>query len=96
MVAKEVEEFLSPAARKIGQRKNNFLCFEKDTEEAIVMRELLDKKLWDIPYWIKNTEAFEEHINNTLREHQPQYWRSRENGRDHMPPVTSAPALEER
>ena len=96
MVAREIEEFLSPAARKVGQRKNGFLCFEMDTEEAIVMRELLDKKLWDIPYWIKNTAAFEEHIDSTLREYHPQYWRSRENGREHMPPVIPAPDRDER
>jgi len=96
MVAKEIEEFLSPAARKIGQRKNNYLCFEQDTGEAIVLRELLDKKLWDIPYWIKNKAAFEDHINCTLKEHQPGYWRSRENGRVHTPPASPVPALNER
>jgi len=96
MVAREIQEFLSPAARKHGQRKNGFLCYEEDTEEAIVLRELLDKKLWDIPDRIKDREAFEENINNTLRKYHPEYWRSRENGRVNTPPVKSRPPHDNR
>jgi hypothetical protein len=97
MVAREMEEFLSPAARKGGQRKNGFLCFEEDSEEAIVFRELLDKKLWEVPSRIKDRATFEETINNTLRKYHPEYWRSREHGRENAPPVPAiaAPAHEE-
>jgi len=96
MVARDIEAFLSPAARKHGQRQNGFLCYEEDTKEAIVFRELLDKRLWDIPDRVKDRTAFEESINKTLREYHPDYWRSRENGRVHVPPVVPAPAHDER
>ena len=95
MVARDIECFLSPAARRYGQRKNGFLCFEQDADEEIVFRELLDKKLWDIPARVRNKLAFEENINAALRRNHPQYWRSRENGRVHMPPVIPAPAREQ-
>jgi hypothetical protein len=71
---------LSPAARKIGLRRNGWLCFEEDTEESIVFRELLDKKLWEIPDRIKDKTAYEESINDTLREYHPDYWRARQTG----------------
>lgn len=96
MVSKEIEEFLSPAARKCGERYNGFLCFEEDCAEAVVFRELLDKKLWDIPDRIKDKAAFEESINKTLREYHPDYWRSREHGRIQVPPAKQGPVLTER
>jgi hypothetical protein len=96
MVAREIEEFLSPAARRYGQRKNGYLCFEMDADEEIVLREMLDKKLWEIPARVRDKAAFEENINAALRRNHPQYWRSRENGRVHMPPVVPPPARAER
>ena len=96
MVAREIEEFLSPAARRYGQRKNGFICFEQDADEEIVLRELLDKKLWDIPDRVRDRAAFEENINAALRKNHPQYWRSRENGRVRAPPAKTAPAHDDR
>lgn len=96
MVAKEMEDFLSPAARKCGQRQNGFICFEEDCDEAVVFRELLDKKLWDIPDRIKDRAAFEESIDKTLRDYHPDYWRSREKGRVNAPPLKTAPVHDER
>ena len=96
MVIKDMQEVLSPAARREGQHKGGFLCFEEDTAEAVVMRELLDKKLWSIPDRIKDKTAFEESINNSLQKYHPEYWRSRERGRQNAPPVRPAPALVER
>jgi len=96
MVSKDMEMILSPAARKHGQRKNGYLCFEEDTEESIVLRELLDKKLWEIPERIQDKSAFEERINKTLKEYHPEYWRSRENGRRQALPVKAAPSQDER
>jgi len=81
MVSKDIEEFLSPAAKKCGEHKNSFLCFEEDCNESVVFRELLDKKLWDIPERIKDKAKFEEGINANIRKYHPEYWRSRENGR---------------
>jgi hypothetical protein len=96
MVAKDMALILSPAARKHGGLKNGYLCFEQDTEEAIVLRELLDKKLWDIPDRVQDKAAFEESINKSLRENHPQYWRSRENGRGHASHAKITPAHDER
>ena len=78
MVAHEMTPVLSSAALKCGIRENGWLCFEEDSEECIVFRELLDKKLWEIPERIKDKTAFEENINNTLRQYHPEYWRARQ------------------
>jgi len=91
-----MEEILSPAARRCGMRRGGFICFAEYSAENIVFRELLDKKLWSIPERIRNRTAFEENINNSLREHHPDYWRSREHGRQKAPPARPAPALAER
>ena len=96
MVARDMQEILSPAAKRCGQRRGGFLCFEEDTEENIVFRELLDKGLWNIPDRVKDKAAFEENINKTLREYHPDYWRSREHGRQNAPPTRTAPALIDR
>ena len=80
MVAPEMISALSPAARKCGMRQNGWLCFEEDSEESIVLRELLDKKLWEIPERVRDKAAFEEDINSTLREYHPDYWRARQAG----------------
>jgi len=96
MVAKDMELVLSPAARKHGERYNGFRCYEEDNEESIVMRELLDKKLWEIPDRVKDKVAFEERINDTLKEYHPDYWRSRENGRSRAVPINTTPTHNER
>ena len=44
-----VAAFLSPAAKRCGFKRNGFVCFEEDSQESVVLRELLDKKLWQIP-----------------------------------------------
>ena len=80
LVSKEMEAALSPAARKGGFRQGGYLCFEEDTQEHVVLRELLDKKLWDIPERIRDRAAFEEAINKSLRAHNPDYWRVRQAG----------------
>lgn len=80
MVAPDMIPVLSPAARKCGMRQNGWLCFEEDSEESIVLRELLDKKLWEIPERIKDKAAFEKNINSTLRQYHPDYWRARQAG----------------
>ena len=80
MVSKEVAAFLSPAALKCGMRANGFICYEEDCQESVVLRELLDKKMWCIPERIKDTAAFEENINESLRKYNPDYWRWREQG----------------
>ena len=82
MVAKEMVSVLSSAARKCGFRQAGWLCYEEDTEENIVFRELLDKKLWEIPKRVKDKAAYEENINSALRQYHPDYWRARQAGLD--------------
>ena len=62
--------------QKYGMNYNSFLCFGEDTEKNIVLRELPDKKLWDIPDRIKDKTAFVERINEVLREYRPDYWQA--------------------
>ncbi len=95
LVSKEISAMLSPAARKCGFRQGNYLCFEEDSQESVVLRELLDKKLWRVPERIKDKAAFEENINKSIREYNPEYWRARQAGLEKAPirqttPVHSA------
>lgn len=80
MVSNEVAAFLSPAAKRCGFKRGGYLCFEEDTQEDVVLRELLDKKLWQIPERIKDKAAFEENINLSIRRYNPEYWRARRSG----------------
>jgi hypothetical protein len=92
MVAKDMAAVLSPAAIKCGFRHSGFLCFEEDTQEDVALRELLDKKLWTVPDRIKDKVAFEENINKSLREHNPDYWRVRQAGLEKTPARQTVPA----
>ena len=46
----------------------------------MVLRELLDKKLWKVPDRVKDKAAFEENINRSIRQYNPDYWRARQSG----------------
>ena len=87
MVARELAAVLSPAARKCGFRHGRYFCFEEDTQEEVVFRELLDKRLCKIPDRIRDKAAYEERINQSLREYNPAYWRARERGREAARPA---------
>lgn len=80
MVSNDVAAFLSPAAKRCGFRRGGYLCFAEDTQEEVVLRELLDKKLWKIPERIKDKAAFEENINRSIKRYNPEYWRARQSG----------------
>ena len=58
MVANEVAAVLSPAAKKCGFKDKGYICYEEDAQESVVLRELLDKKLWKIPDRIKDKGQF--------------------------------------
>ena len=66
MVANEVAAVLSPAAKKCGFKDKGYICYEEDAQESVVLRELLDKKLWKIPDRIKDKGQFEEKLNQSL------------------------------
>ena len=85
MIAKDMAAALSPAARKCGFKQGGYLCFEEDSQEDVALRELLDKKLWAVPDRIKDKAAFEENINQSVREYNPDYWRIRQAGLEKAP-----------
>ena len=95
MVANEVAAVLSPAAKKCGFKDKGYICYEEDAQESVVLRELLDKKLWKIPDRIKDKERFEENLNQSIRQYNPEYWRARQSGRKAAEAARStAPAKE--
>lgn len=89
MISKEAAAILSPAARKCGFQRGGYLCFEEDSQESVVLRELLDKKLWKVPDRIKDRLAFEESINQSIQRYNPEYWRARKHGRETVKTVSS-------
>lgn len=78
MVSRDASFKLSSAARKCGFWSGGYLCFEEDVDENVVLRELLDKKLWPIPERIKDREAFVAYIDQSVQTYHPQYWKARE------------------
>ena len=92
MVSKEMAAALSPAARKCGFQQGGFLCFEEDSQEDVVFRELLDKRLWSIPDRIQDKAAFEENINQSIRRYNPEYWRARQRGLENAKAAPSTPS----
>ena len=95
MVANEVAAVLSPAAKKCGFKDKGYICYEEDAQESVVLRELLDKKLWKIPNRIKDKGQFEEKLNQSIRQYHPEYWRARQSGREAAEAARStAPAKE--
>jgi len=78
MVRKSAADFLSSDARKIGANQRNYLCFEIGCAEHIVMRELLDKKLWQFPDRVAGESKLEETINCSLQQRHPAYWDARQ------------------
>ena len=81
MVESQSVFYLSSAARKCGFRDGGYLCFEEDCQEAVVLRELLDRKLWAIPERITDPAAFEQAIDEDLQRWNPEYWKARQAGR---------------
>ena len=96
MVARDMTAAFSPAALQCGSKFNDYMCFEDNGAKDVALRELLDKKLWTAPGGANNKADFEENINKSLRERQPQYWRSRESSRVNTPPAKTAPAHDNR
>ena len=81
MVSKDMTALLSPAAKKCGEKKGGYLCFEEDCQASVVMRELMDKKLWT-PDHTSDKAGFEKMLNDSIIRYNPDYWRSRQSGLD--------------
>ncbi len=77
MVDQNAAYLLSSAARKCGFWEDGYLCFEEDADENVVLRELLDRNLWQIPERIKDPAAFEANIDKNIKLHHPEYWATR-------------------
>lgn len=78
MVSREASFILTPAARKCGCWQGGYLCFEEDADENVVLRELLDQNLWQIPERIKDRATFEANIDQNIQTYHPEYWQARE------------------
>ena len=96
MVRKGAAGFLSPDARKIGQSERNYLSFEEDCEEQVVIRELLDKKLWELPSRIADKAGYVESIDRLLIRWQPDYWGKRERRLEAEADAKNTPVLASR
>ena len=92
MVTRDMTAAFSPAAMKRGVKFNDFVCFGENGAKDVALRELLDKKLWVVPGKAKDRADFEESINKSLREHSPDYWRSRQKGLEQAQRRHNAPA----
>ena len=73
--AKIADELLSPAAIKCGFKERGFICFEEDCQAAVVIKEMLDKNIWQIPkYFTDGKDKYIEMINSSLIRWNPEYW----------------------
>ena len=72
------DEYLLPEAQKCGFKHGEHLCFEMETQANIIIRELLDKRIWKIPPRVKNMPEFEKNLNASLKKFHPDYWAERE------------------
>ena len=90
-VTREAAILLSPEARKCAIRDGGFLWFEEDCCEPVLLRELMDKKLWTPPLdQIKDRAEYEATINRIIQTYYPDYWAAREK-RLSRPPVNTRP-----
>lgn len=78
MVRKTKADFLSDYARKIALKDRNYLYFEKNCDEQLAIRELLDKKLYEIPERIMDKNIAIENINRSVKSFHPKYWEIRQ------------------
>lgn len=87
MIESQSVFYLSSAARKCGFYEGGYLCFEEDCQETVVLRELLDRKMWAIPERISDPAAFEQVLNEEVQRWYPEYWKARQAGRTMPKPV---------
>ena len=78
MVRLSSAKVLSEAALKCGVRNKGYYIFDRKTSEPVIIRELLDKNLWEIPHYIGDKAKYEEKINTSLQQNQPEYWSARQ------------------
>ena len=83
MVSRELaDKVFCKEARNCGLMERDYLCFEEDCAAPVVLRELMDKGLYQAPvnkYFAPG--EYEAVINNSLQTFHPEYWQAREKAR---------------
>ena len=77
MIRKDSANFLSDYARKIAIKHGNYLCFSEGRNTKIIYRELLDKKMWEVPRYMDYAKTIED-INRNVQDNHPEYWEQRQ------------------
>jgi len=77
MVRKGSDGFLSDYARKIAVKFGNYLCFVEGRNSKLIYRELLDKKMWEVPRYMDYAKTIED-INRNVQNNHPEYWEQRQ------------------
>ncbi len=65
--------FLSPAARKCGEWYGDYLCFEEDCAEAVILWELYHSKRFSPPLAESDPKKFEQILLESLNQYYPEY-----------------------
>lgn len=66
-------------AKECGFAEGVYLCFEEDCDGPVALRELMDKKLYQVPvnqYF--GPGEYEKVIDRSLQHYHPEYWQARE------------------
>jgi len=79
MVRQNATDFLSPEAINCGFREDGFHCYEEDCDAQVVIRELLDKNLWEPQLLSLDINQYETMINDSLQLWNPEYWAAHSN-----------------
>jgi len=84
MVRLDASGFLSKDALRLGLKENNTIYFG-GFEADIVIRELLDKDLWQLPIHIADIASYENSLNQAIKHHFPKYWEVRQRSLNEKP-----------
>ena len=80
MVRRELaEKVFRKEAMGYGFVEDGYLCFEEDCDAQVALRELMDKKMIQVPVNEHfDPGAYEAVINSSVQIHHPEYWQARE------------------
>jgi hypothetical protein len=74
-VVEEAEELFSPDARACGFVEGRYLCFEEDCDAQVVILELMDRKLYQVPVNEHYPPGkYESMIDANVQRNHPEYW----------------------
>lgn len=73
------DRILSEEARKCGIKDQFYICFEEDCDEAVAIRELMDRGVYQAPAdEYAEPGEYEAAIDSFLQTFYPEYWAARE------------------